>query len=395
MTAAWDSDVTLIVEASFGEGPFETPVWDDIAGDVRQIITDRQHSRLLDETQAGEGVLVLGNPNSDYDPANTSGAHTPNVNVGTPVRVRATHNAITYDLFRGFAMGWPQQYPDVLDSIVEVPLLDGFGYLAKFESEFTESQELSGTRIGNLLDTVGWPAGLRDIDTGSHTVAAISSEFGTALDEIQRAALVEQGLFWVAGDGNATFRDATTRIQDRTIQAVFSDDGADLSYSFPRRDEDDTQLWNEVHVTRAGGVEQVATDATSITDHGQSDLHLSETLHVADGEANALSEWLADEHGTIRERFSELWLYPMKDPVNLWPVALGLDFWDLVNVEITPSGGSTVDVDCFVQGVSHDITKISDMRWDTTLQLSPDLRHGSDFWILGTSTLGTSTRLAY
>lgn len=395
MTATWDTDVTLIVETSQTTGPFETAVWVDIAAFTRAISIERTTSAIVDEVQAGSMLLTLDNTDSRFDPNNTSGPYSPNLGVGTPMRIRATHNAITYDLFYGFVTGWPQEYPANLDSVVVLPCVDGFRYLAMFEAEFTESEELSGTRIGNLLDTVGWPAGQRDLNAGTHNVAALSAEFNTALDEIRRTILVEQGLFWVAGNGDATFRDANTRIQDRTVQATFSDDGADLSYSFPRIPNDDSQLWNKAHVTRADGVEQVVSDATSITDHGEADLHLANTHHVADGEARALADWLVSEYAEVRFRMDELVLYPMKDPVNLWPVALGIEFWDMVNVELTPLSSSTIDVNCFVQSISHEITKVGGMRWDTTLQLSPDLAHGSDYWILGTSTLGTSTRLGY
>jgi len=395
MTATWDTDVDLTVEIAPGDGPFATPTWVDISAFVRAVTTTRDTSVILDEVQAGVMTVTLDNTDSRFDPNNTSGPYTPDLGVGTPIRVFAVHNTITYDLWRGFATGWPQEYPGIADSVVVVPCVDGFRYLAMFEEELTESEELSGTRIGNLLDTVGWPAGSRDIDTGSHTIAAITAEFGTALDEIRQAVLVEQGLFWIAGDGDATFRDATTRIQDRTVQATFSDDGADLSYSFPQIPHDDSQLWNNVRVTREDGTEQTASDSTSITNHGQADLHLSNTLHVADGEALALADWLVNEYAEVRFSMTQLVLYPMKDPVNLWPVALGLEFWEMVNVERTPPSSSTIDVNCFVQSISHEITKIGEMRWDTTLQLSADLANGADYWILGTDELGTGTRLGY
>ena len=395
MTATWDTDVDLTVEIAPGDGPFATPTWVDVSAFVRAISTSRETSVILDEVQAGVMTVTLDNTDSRFDPNNTSGPYTPDLGVGTPIRTFAVHNSITYPIWRGFATGWPQEYPGIADSVVVVPCVDGFRYLAMFEEELTESEEVSGTRIGNLLDTVGWPAGWRDINAGSHTIAAIAAEFGTALDEIRQAVLVEQGLFWIAGDGDATFRDATTRIQDRTVQATFSDDGADLSYSFPLIPHDDSQLWNKVRVTREGGIEQTASDSTSITNHGQADLHLSNTEHVSDGEANALSEWLVSEYAEVRFSMTQLVLYPMKDPVNLWPVALGLEFWEMVNVERTPSSSSTIDVNCFVQSISHEITKIGEMRWDTTLQLSADLANGADYWVLGTSTLGTSTRLGY
>lgn len=391
--SVWDADVDLTVEAAFGFGPLATPTWTDISPYVRQVTTERRKSRILDETQAGQATLVLKNNDSRFDPANTDGPYSPDVKVNTPIRVFAVHDTVTYHLFRGFAVAWPQKYPGVKDSVVEVPCLDAFRLMAMSETELTKPAAKSGTRIGSLLDTLGWPAGWRNLDTGTHDVAAITGEFNSILGEIRRAVLVEQGLFWVAGNGDATFRDANTRIQDRTVAATFDDPNA-LSYSLPVFDYDDTQLWNQATVTRRDGIPQTSTNGSSVTAYGKRDLHLSETLHVADGEALAMAQWLTGEHSDIRLRVSELTLYPMKDPTNLWPVALGLDFWDMVNIKRTPPGGSALDVNCFVDGVSHEISKVGAKRWNTTIGLSPDLPH-DDWWILGSSELGVDTRLGY
>jgi len=395
MTAAYDSDVDVTVEAAFGYDPLATPTWTDISAYVRGFTINRGRSRLLDDMKAGKAQITLDNTDSRFDPAHTGGAYSPDVKVFTPIRIQADYNAATYDLFRGFAESWPQTYPGMKDSVVVLPCVDGFRLLAMYEAELTEIAEDAGTRIDNLLDTAGWPGGAwRDTDSGNHVVAALDAEFSSVLGEIKRAVLVEQGLFWIAGDGTATFRDGNTRLEDDSIQATFSDDGNDLAYTSIQLDHDDSQLWNKAVVTRSDGTAQTASDATSIGDHGERDLHLSETVHVADGEANALAEWLVSEFKDIRVRVPALTVKPGQDPSNLWPKALGLEFLDKVNVERTPPSGTTVDVDCYVEGVSHTVSMVGGRRWETTFQLSPDLQH-TDFWILGTSELGTETRLGY
>ncbi len=394
MVAAYDSNVGVIIEAAFGSDPLATPSWTEITSFVRQFSTQRGRNRVLDDMQAGVATIVLDNTDFRFDPNDTGSPYTPDVRVFTPIRIRGVHNVVTYDLFYGFATGWPQTYPGFKDSVVVLECVDAFRLMAMFEEELTESQEASGTRIGNLLDTMGWPAGLRDLDTGNHNVAAITAEFNSVRGEISQAVLVEQGLFWIAGDGDATFRDGNTRIEDDSIQATFSDDGSDLAYSDIHVDYDDTQLWNKAVVTRTDGTAQTASDATSIGDFGERDLHLSGTAHTADGEANALAEWLVDDNKDIRTRVSVLTVKPGQDPANLWPAALGLELWEKVNVERNPTGADTLDVDCYIEGVAHTVTMVGGRKWTTTLQLSPDLGH-SDWWILGTSELDTETRLGY
>ncbi len=398
MTAVFNSDVTLTWEISPGEGPLETPVWVDVSDKLRSFETNRGRSRVLDEMQAGHGVIVAKNDSGDFDPGNSSGTYFGDLGPMTPTRIRATENAVTYDLFYGMILALPQQTIHNVYGEVVMPIVDGFKTLAMDEQEHTEVEELSGTRIGNLLDVVGWPGGRRDIDAGAHTVAGITDEFDSALGAIQRTVLVENGLFWIAGNGDATFRDGNTRIEDDSIQATFSDDGADLAWDgndgiTPIYDED--QVWNRATVTRVDGVEQTGSDATSITLHGPRDLHASETLHVADGEAAALRDWwIAEFKDADREGVERLDVHPERG-TSYWASVLGLEIWDKVNVERTPPGSALIDLDYYVEGISHSVTKAGGRReWVTTFQLSPDLPF-SDWWVLGTSLLGTDTRLGY
>ena len=122
-------------------------------------------------------------------------------------------------------------------------------------------------------------------------------------------------------------------------------------------------------------------------------LVLAETIHLRDGEALALADWLVMENKNIRVRIPELVVKPA-DQATLWPHALGREFLDRVNVERTKIGGDDFDGDCHVEGIKHDVTMVGQRSWTTTFQLSPKLPH-DDFWIVGTSELGTDTRLGY
>lgn len=396
MTAAYNADVDVTVEVAFGDNVFDTTqTWVDITDLVRGFSVTRGRSRVLDETQSGKATVTVDNSSGDFSPWNTAGAHTGLVNVLTQIRIQAVHNSNTYGLFHGYVTSWPNTWPaNGHDAVAQLECVDAFHILAMVEEELTETAELSGARIGNLLDVAGWPAAWRTLDTGKKTVRAISGEFNSVLGEIRRVTLVEDGLFYIDGSGEAIFKDGHTRIEDDSIQATFSDDGAGLYYSEVRVDYDDSQLWNEATVTMVGGTAQFADDATSVAQYGPRSLHLSETLHAGNGEANALAEWLVSEFGTPRARIPEILVIPEKDPANLWPAALGLDFWDKVNVERTQITGDDFDEDCYVEGVTHNVSMVGGRLWHTTFQLSPDLNF-DDWWVLGTSELGTDTRLAY
>lgn len=396
MTASYNTDVDITIEVAFGDDVFDTsPTWVDITDDVRTFSTVRGRSRVIDQMQAGQALLTVSNSSGDYNPANTAGTHYPGVRVMNPIRIQADYDSTTYDLFRGFVETWNAEFPSAAkDNVSVVKCIDGFRLFAMYEGDWTQSAALSGTRVGNILTAVGWPAGWRDIDSGTHTVAALSTEFDTALSQLHRTALVEQGLFFIAGDGDATFRDGNTRIEDQaSVAETFSDDGSDLKYVDAHLVYDDSQLWNQATVTRIDGEAQTSTDSTSVGDYGQRDLHLSSTLHYADGEAFSLAGWLVMEHGNVLVRVPELTVKPERDPSNLWAPVLSLELLDRVNVEKTLPGDD-FDDDFHVEGVSHNVRMVGGRSWETTFQLSPKLPH-DDWWILGTSELGTDTRLGY
>ena len=397
MPANFNSDVQIEVSVAFNVDALQTgATWTDISKYVRFFDTERLRSRVLDATQPGYATITLDNRDARFDPNNTGSPYSPNLKVNKRVRIRAIHNSITYDLFRGFVQGWPQRYPELsADATVTIELVDGFRGMSQFEDELTESQETSGTRIGNLLDAMSWPAGWRDIDAGTHNIAALDEDLGSILGQIQNAELVEQGWFWIAGNGDATFRDGDTRIEDQdTSNATFGDvASSDLAFANPLEITTDmAHLWNDVHVTRKDGTEQSSVDSASVADYGTFDLHLSDTLHVADGEALALADWLSYQYSDPEiPRVPEITLLPQKDPTNLWPEALGREFLDRITVK-KRTDGDNYNSDFHISGIMHSV-EIGE-RWETTFQLDPVLAD-NDWWILGTSELGVDTRLGY
>lgn len=395
MASAYNDDVDVILEFAPGDDVFETsPTWVDITSDLREFRTTRGRSHVLDRMQAGVAKFTLNNSSGDYNPTNASGTHGTGVRVFNPYRLRVVYNSTTYDEYRGYAESYSLEGNH--DQVAVVRCIDAFRLLAMFEADLTESSEFSGTRIGNLLDTAGWPASWRALDTGSHMVQALSAEFDSVLEQIHRTVLVEQGLFYISGDGTATFKDGSTLIQDKTsASATFSDDGSDVKYVDAQLVHDDAQLWNSVDVTRVGGSTQSSTSASSVPIYGERSLVLAETLHVSDGEALALAGWLRNIYASPGTRSPELVVKPEADgTTNYWATCLGLELLDRVNVERTLLGGDDFDEDCHVEGVQHEVRMVGGRSWTTTFTLSPRLGI-TDWWILGTSQLGTDTRLGY
>lgn len=104
---------TLTVEVKWDAGAFEAGgTWSDITSLVKAITINRGRQHELGRDEAGVGVIELDNTDRRFDPAGysefTHGIG--EVTVLRRCRIRATHNAITYELFQGvlenLEQGW-------------------------------------------------------------------------------------------------------------------------------------------------------------------------------------------------------------------------------------------------------------------------------------------------
>ena len=83
--------------------------------------------------------------------------------------------------------------------------------------------DTTGTRVGRVLDLVGWPAGDRAIDSGASTLAAAQNIEGkTALDHLLAVEQTEQGRFFMTGTGEAAFY-SRNHVVGGTTEAEFAD----------------------------------------------------------------------------------------------------------------------------------------------------------------------------
>lgn len=129
---------TPIVEIAFNDGPYAvSPTWTDVTEWVREMSIDRGRSGDWD-TCDGTAIVVLNNRTRRFDPFNTSSPYWDNTTNTTKliprrqIRIRATYNATTYDVFRGYISGWPPAWTDAgLDSTVTLSCFDALQLLGQ------------------------------------------------------------------------------------------------------------------------------------------------------------------------------------------------------------------------------------------------------------------------
>ena len=263
------------------------------------------------------------------------------------------------------------------------------------------SGDSTGDRVSRILDLVGWPSSERFIEDGISTLdSAPDSVLGaTALDHLMAVEQTEQGRFFISGGGYAAFysRHHETTL---TAEATFTDAQVnDIEFAY-----DDTNLCNDMTVTREGGLPQRAQTAGVIagTEWRYSE-SLSGLLTSTDSEALNLAEWRVGNYSTAEIRPRGLQFRPMRDLPGQYHAVLDRELGDRISVTRSLPGDD-VTVDAVIEGITHRFDV--DGTWQTSWNLSPLLQgnfgggggSGYKFWQLDHATLSRlddSNRLGY
>lgn len=386
--------------------------WSDLSAFTRSGSVTRAATRQQGPVwgyQPGTASVALNNKDGRFDPDNLSGPYvaagvtqlTPRV----PVRVRATWMGVTYGLFSGFASSWaPEDGNNYAGRYAEatVSATDGQRILAGITLPATGAVgagEDSGARVTRVLNAAGWytGSGQRQVAAGDSTVQAYAGA-DTAWNLMQAAADAEIGELYIDGSGRLVFRNRQAILTDsrsNTPQVVFGDSigtveagGTERPYRTVTRARDDATLANDVQATRTGGSLQQAKDTASIArylfprSYARSDLILQD-----DATTLNWAQWVLYVSKSDEDRFDQLTVFPLRDPANLWPQALGREVGDRIQVWRRPPGvGSPVVKDCFIRGISHQWS-VSPASWVTTWTLQDAAKYGS-FLALDNPILG-------
>ena len=268
-------------------------------------------------------------------------------------------------------------------------------YLAGINAHGHPFGERAGTRIGRILDAIGWPSADRTIGTGETVLGNWAPASATAMSEMRACEEVEQGLLFVAGDGTITFRDRQwqmTATAAVTSQATFGDSGAETMYNDITIDGNRIDFVRNAITVSYSGANVTVKDSTSVGAYGiQAD---SVTATMLPTWAGYLARQLAAFR--LRLRKSPATRIPSLThdvragagvATNL-PVILPLELGYRVTVKRRPTGGTgSLSVACAVQGISHEITPAT---WEATYYLAPCPPSYTEapYLVLGDATYG-------
>ena len=256
---------------------------------------------------------------------------------------------------------------------------------------YDDSVELTSDRLTRLLNSIGYPASLRDINTGTLNIQqqAVTTNLLTAMRECETA---ENAQFFIASDGKATFRNRNYKLANTkavNVQATFDNSGSNLPYQDVVTSFDIDEVANVYTWTRDGGSVQYAADADSVLRYTAKTSSVT-TKNTSDANVLSIIQQKLSETSLPIERIDSLTINP-RDNTALWEKVLDLEFGDRVKVNITNPNASTFSDEVWIQSIKHSINS-STQTWNYTLTLSPA---GSSAWVLGQAKLGEGTRFAY
>src|SRR3990167_2889435 len=151
----------LVIEYAPTSAPKDEPAgWHGVTDYFIEGSVQRGRQRETDEMQAGSGGLLLENFERAWDPTHTSAPYNP-LTLLNQWRIGLVHEGAVHYVFRGFGNAYRLTWNSATWGTTRVRLIDAMGLLASERLSTVETQEGAGTRIGNLLDDVLWPASLR------------------------------------------------------------------------------------------------------------------------------------------------------------------------------------------------------------------------------------------
>jgi len=348
-----------------------TAVIVDVSDKINRIETNRGRTALSDQFQTGTLTLRIVDQNGDFNPQNVTGPYYELLTPMKKVQISATYGGINYPIFQGFITSYVTTYPD--DSgedlaITTIQAVDAFrlAQLAQISTVTgATAGNLSGTRVNQILDQIGWPSGMRDVDAGLTTMQADPGTNRTALQALTTVASSEYGSLYVNASGSFVFQDrAVTAGSISGTPTVFADNGTGITYFDASWILNDVLIFNKATITRTGGSAQVASNQASIDKYFLHSYFLDNLLMETDAVALDYAQaYVASRAETsIRVDSIVLDLYTANYNTGII-AALDLDFFDPITVITTQPGGSTLNKTLQIFGVAFRITPNS---WKTT-----------------------------
>jgi hypothetical protein len=362
----------------------------DISSQVSRISIRRGYNLLQDQFQAGTATVRVYDPTGAWNPQNVNSIYYPKLIPLRKMRIAGNDSF----LFSGYTIGYNYTYPkDMEIGFVDIELVDAFRLFAQANITTvagTSAGQTTSARVTNLLDEVGWPTSMRDIETGSATVLADPGSSRTALQAMKNIEFSEQGAIYVAPSGNLEFLSRAT-IQSKSGQdpTNFANDGTGIGYKNVVFAFDDKLIINQASFTRTGGTAQTAENLDSIAKYFPHSITYTDLMLQTDVQVLDVAKIYVATRAETTIRIDAITLDLNATDAAGDTAALTLDFFDTIAIKNVAQDGTIIEKTLQCMGVQHEITPAT---WNTTFTTSEPIVEGfllnsTLYGILGTSVL--------
>jgi hypothetical protein len=227
--------------------------------------------------------------------------------------------------------------------------------------------QTTGTRIGKILDEVGFPSNMRTIATGQSSCIADPATLRTSLAAVKNTEFSEQGAFFINGSGTAVFKDRNSVASSISGTPIEFNQTGGINYKNLVFSFDDKLIINQAQMTRYGGTAQFAENATSIARYFPHQYSAQDL--VIDTDANALN--IARTYVATRAETTiriDQMLVDLLDPAVPTDTMIGLEYFDNLRISNIQPDSSTITKTLQVQGLSWNISPNSMSVTVTTLE---------------------------
>jgi len=364
----------------------------DLTPNVYQINITRGRNIQRDTYEAGTAVIRVLDPDSYFNPQNTSSPYYGYLAPLRKIRVSATTATTQKFLFSGYITDYKYTYPVNQDTgYVDISATDAFRLfnLANITTVASApAGQTTSARISAILDQILFPSSMRTISTGLNTCVADPGTARTSLGAIKNAEFSETGAFYMDGAGQAVFKNRTEVMNSLAKTPVAFNQSGGISYRNLVFAFDDKLIINTGNFARVGGATITATNQASVDKYFPHGINQTDLVAQTDTMvANIAAEYVATRAATTI-RIDQM-VVDLLDPSVPTDTMIGLDFFDNLLITNIQPDGSTIVKNLQYQGINWEITPNKMMATITTLEpIADGFVVGSSYYgIIGTNTL--------
>ena len=343
-------------------------VFKDITSRVISATTSRGKNRDLDRFSSGTLNITASNEDRAFDP---NYASSPYAGAIVPRReVRVTVDGVR--VISTTIDDWNYGYSPDGSSRAEIVATDEFTLLARqVLTAGTATPQLSGARVSAVLDmlSVAWPDDKRSIDAGESTLGA-DVFAGNALQYLQKISDSEQGLLFIAKNGDLVFRDRLDATPTTASLTDFTDDGTGIPFTLTAVNYGSELLYNQAVVTSGELSAQADNDRSQVA-YGVTSVELN-TLVSTSAQLQNLADFLVQKYGEPEYRFETISVNLDTVGATYKATCLGLEIGDVVSITFTPNGigdpieqyGQIIRISHELEPLRHDMfISVSSLDW--------------------------------